>query len=197
MEERIKQRMVGAAVLVALAVIFIPIILEGPEEEFGPWGTKLPKPPAAGALSDIEPLVLPEHGATEPVHRIVLDVDPSRMAEKKANQEATAENQAVVTTTSIPDNQESKPATGSSVADKGLQSWVVQVGSFNDKQKALGLQSRLQVKGYTAFVEPLSAEPGSMYRVRVGPELKRADAQLIRDRIASEMNLDGMVTSYP
>ncbi|MEE8428304.1 MAG: SPOR domain-containing protein [Gammaproteobacteria bacterium] len=197
MEERIKQRLVGASVLVALAVIFIPIILEGPEEEFGPWGTKLPKPPAQELRGVIKPLKLPEHGAAEPVRRIVLDTTPSSGQEKKANDKAATKHKVNRPADSGKGKQGSSRGSGPAAADKGLQAWVVQVASFHAEENAVRLRSRLREMGYTTFVEQLSSDPGSMFRVRVGPELKRSDAQSIRDRIAAELKLDGLVTRYP
>ena len=93
--------------------------------------------------------------------------------------------------------QDSSRRSRLAAVDKGLQAWVVQVASFHEEDNAVRLRDRLQKMGYTTFVEQLSADPGSMFRVRVGPELKRSDAQSIRDRIAVEMKLDGLVTRYP
>ncbi len=197
MEERIKQRLVGASVLVALAVIFIPIILEGPEEEFGPWGTKLPKPPGQELTGEIKPLKLPEHGASEPVQRIVLDTTRSSGRDKKEDDKVATRHKVAKSAGGGKHKRGSGQASRPATVDKGLQAWVVQVASFHEQENAVRLRDRLQKMGYTTFVEQLSANPGSMFRVRVGPELKRSDAQSIRDRIAAEMKLDGLVTRYP
>ena len=197
MEERIKQRLVGASVLVALAVIFIPIILEGPEEEFGPWGTKLPKPPGQELTGEIEPLKLPEHGASEPVRRIVLDTTQPSDRDKKQNDKVATKHKVAKPAGASKDKQGSSPGSGPAAVDKGLQAWVVQVASFHEEGNAVRLRDRLRKMGYTTFVEQLSSNPGSMFRVRVGPELKRSDAQSIRDRVAAELKLDGLVTRYP
>ncbi|MEE8342300.1 MAG: SPOR domain-containing protein [Gammaproteobacteria bacterium] len=196
MEERIKQRLVGASVLVALAVIFIPIILEGPEEEFGPWGTKLPKAPKP-ELVDIKPLELPKRGASEPVRRIVLDTTRSSGRENKENDKVATKHKVAKPAGRGKDKQGASQAPRPVTVDKGLQAWVVQVASFHEQENAVRLRDRLREMGYTTFMEQLSAHPGSMFRVRVGPELKRSDAQSIRDRIAAEMKLDGLVTRYP
>ena len=47
MEPALKQRLIGAAVLVALAVIFLPILLEGPQPETagGAVSLDMPAPP--------------------------------------------------------------------------------------------------------------------------------------------------------
>jgi len=180
-----------------LAVIFIPIILEGPEEEFGPWGTKLPKPPEQELTGEIKPLKLPEHGASEPVRRIVLDTTQSSGQEKKANNKVATKRKVAKPAGRGKDKQGSSRGSRPVAVDKGLQAWVVQVASFHEQKNAVRLREQLQKKGYTTFVEQLSADPGSMFRVRIGPELKRSDAQSIRDRIAAEMKLDGLVTRYP
>lgn len=184
MEQRIKQRLIGAAVLVSLAVIFIPIILEGPEDEFGPWGTKMPKRPAQDVMTDLRPLALPKRGASEPVKSIVLDDNNSKSKPDTRDIKSTA--------------GKSPPAgKPKSALDKGLQSWVVQVASFNHEKNAMALRKRLRDKGYTTFVEKLKTKQGNVYRVRVGPELKRSDVEILRDRIATEVKLEGVVTRHP
>ena len=45
MNQQLKQRLVGAVVLVSLAVIFVPIILEGPDDEWTPRTQGMPEPP--------------------------------------------------------------------------------------------------------------------------------------------------------
>jgi DedD protein len=79
----------------------------------------------------------------------------------------------------------------------GLSAWVVQLGSFSSEENATGLERRLRDAGYTSFVEPLRQDGEAAYRVRVGPELLRSEAQALRDRIKSELGLDGIVVSYP
>lgn len=197
MEQQIKQRLVGAAVLMALAVIFIPIILEGPEEEFGSWGTDIPRPPKQDVLGDLEPLRLPEHGASEPVRRIVLGPSGAGAEEADANAvkgPETPEDGIDIVAGTAPVNV---PEPAPQATEKGLRSWVVQVASFREEKNALQLRDRLRKLGYTAFVQQLGSGPARLFRVRVGPELKRSDARAIRDRISSELKLDGIVSRYP
>ena len=58
MEQILKQRLIGAVVLVSLAVIFIPIILEGPDDEWTPRSHSLPDKPQLDYRADME-VVLP------------------------------------------------------------------------------------------------------------------------------------------
>jgi len=58
MDERLKQRLTGAAVLVSLAVVFIPMLLKGPAEPAAPdiTATNIPPKPQQGFQSRIIPL---------------------------------------------------------------------------------------------------------------------------------------------
>lgn len=79
----------------------------------------------------------------------------------------------------------------------GLPAWVVQLGSFSSKDNADRLNSNLRKSGFPAFVEPIVENNKTAYRVRVGPELLRADADALLKKIKTEMDVDGIVLNYP
>ena len=78
-----------------------------------------------------------------------------------------------------------------------MPAWVIQVGSFSSETNAKALSEKLRKNGYAAFVEPLKRKTGIIYRVRVGPELLRSDAQVIKEKMKKSMNLEGIVLQYP
>ena len=59
------------------------------------------------------------------------------------------------------------------------------------------LNLSLRKEGFPAFVEPISKKGKTTYRVRVGPEILRADADALLKKIKAKMKLDGIVLSYP
>ena len=65
MEQTLKQRLIGAIVLVSLAVIFIPIILEGPDDEWTPRRHSIPQQPQMDYRADMELELPPETSAVE------------------------------------------------------------------------------------------------------------------------------------
>ena len=79
----------------------------------------------------------------------------------------------------------------------GATAWVVQLGSFSSQDNATALNQKLRKAGYPAFVEPLKRQTGMAYRVRVGPELLRSDAQKMKEKLTREMQIEGMVIRYP
>jgi DedD protein len=77
------------------------------------------------------------------------------------------------------------------------QAWVVQLGVFGNLKTAIDLRERLRKAGHSAFTEEVTTPQGKALRVRVGPELDRAKALAVRDRLARETGQDGIVVAYP
>ncbi len=77
------------------------------------------------------------------------------------------------------------------------QAWVVQLGVFGNLKTAIDLREQLRKAGHSAFTEEVTTPQGKALRVRVGPELDRAKAQAVRDRLARETGQEGIVVAYP
>lgn len=239
MDNTVKQRVIGAVVLVALAVIFVPMLLEKSEDDLGPVGGNLPDRPDQIVNDRIEPLTLPEPPPeTEPA-QVVLDqpapadataagtTEPAAMPPASADVAPTAPTPGVAeetVTASQPEvpvptapaapiatptpaapasaaapvtpapTPETKPAPAPA---KVLSGWVVQLASLASKSNAMALQEKLRSLGYTAFVEEIKMPQGVLYRVRVGPELERSNAENVRNRLEQQVHLKGIVTRYP
>jgi len=76
-----------------------------------------------------------------------------------------------------------------------LVRWVVQVGSFNSSQSAEDLVAQLRLAGLSAYSEKVSSASGSVYKVRIGPELDRERAAETARRVKTEHNIDAFVTT--
>ncbi|MGE4069682.1 MAG: SPOR domain-containing protein [Lysobacterales bacterium] len=89
-------------------------------------------------------------------------------------------------------------ASQSTPAAANLSGWAVQVGVFTRKDGADELVARLRGAGYAAFVEPIKLAGGqTSHRVRVGPEVKRENAQRIQTEIKAKFKIDALVVSHP
>ncbi len=84
-----------------------------------------------------------------------------------------------------------------SVIAPALQGFAVQIGVFGDKAKADELIAQLKAKGFAAFSERVITPSGSTLRVRVGPILKRVDADKTKGEIKSKLGFDTIVVPYP
>jgi len=213
MNEHLKQRLVGAVVLVVLAVIFVPMLLTGgtrtspspatrnvdirlPGKEFSSRIVPLeraepPVPVKAPASATSLPAVAPPKTGEKPKtasaqSRVAKKPKPS--VQKTPVKTATAKKAAPA-----------KPAKDQRV---GLTAWAVQLGSFSKSENAAALRDRLQASGYTAFVAPSYGKSGKMTRVYVGPELARDEAEATLKKLRDEKALRGMqlrplVVRYP
>jgi len=200
MERRAKERLIGALVLVMLAVIVIPLILDdsipqettitesnippGPDFEFASKIVPLPPPPPAGQPAD-------KHVATAPTAPTLAQPEPAATTAGPAPATAGGGENAVEP---VRGRQQDR---GDGIA-VGMTAWVVQLGSFASEENAASLNEKLRKAGYASFMEPLQQDDGgSSFRVRVGPELRRSDAQSLRDRIQKSVGVDGIVVAYP
>ncbi len=81
------------------------------------------------------------------------------------------------------------------VRPENVKAFAIQIGVFADKIKAAELIGKLKSKGFAAYADNLTTPSGSSVRVRVGPVIRRADADQMRGDIKSKTGLDGIVVS--
>lgn len=186
----LKRRLIGAAVLVGLAVIFIPMILSGGRDEMSFFGSNIPdKPKNIERLKSIE---IPRPGAPEKPEEVRLPVDKhTDPASKDTKNSVKAKETKPRTLNSLVNGLKNKNKTAIPKA------WAVQVGSFAKRDNALALQKRLRTNKYPAFVEFVKTRNKSVYRVRIGPEVKREKAEAILKDVKNKLDINGVVVSHP
>lgn len=177
--------------LVALGVIFIPMILSGGRDEMPIFGSNIPdKPRAIEKLKSLEIPVPPPLVARDEEIRIPVDkrLPPGKDEPHQKRQQGKPESGKP----GRPEKQADfiqKPSTG--------KAWVVQVGSFSKRANALALEKKLRKNKFPAFVELIKNKQGSVYRVRVGPELKRNKAEAQMQAIRKKMKINAVVMRHP
>jgi DedD protein len=191
MDAQLKQRVVGAAVLVAIGVVFIPIFLDETSEDQDqalPFGIESEPP------GDFNSRVVPLDDDTMDRLERAMDSTPEELGESRISQDPP--RQVPVPT---PKAAGSPREATAPVAETrtGVTAWVVQLGSFSSEENAIGLIERLKKKGYTVFIEPSRDDGKVTYRVRVGPELTKVVADRIRDKLANDVDIEGLVMRYP
>ncbi|MBI3775167.1 MAG: SPOR domain-containing protein [Gammaproteobacteria bacterium] len=195
-DSRFRNRVVGALVLVSLAVIFIPMILTGQGSlDMSYRGPAIPPEPGYKFPDKIidKPVTAPVVTATP---RVTV-IEPGTADEKEA--EAARSATLAEPEVSIPAPEpEAVPETPEAVAApaRAAPAWAVQVGSFANKTSAFTLRDQLRAKKYAAYVESVPTATGPVYRVRVGPELQQALAETLQARIAKDTGHKGIVVSH-
>ncbi|TFF36457.1 SPOR domain-containing protein [Pseudomonas sp. RIT623] len=202
LDKGMKQRMVGALVLVALAVIFLPMLFTR-EDEMRQVRVEAPQAPAMPSLPQVqvEPVAVPEpqplpepvvvEESSAPVATPSQPIAPSPSAAKPQVQApAPAPKTAPAPVASAP---AAKPTVPAKIDVNGLPvSWSIQLASLSNRAGADTLQKTLRSQGYNAYIR--SAD--GMNRVFVGPLIERAEAERLRDVINRQHNLKGFVVRF-
>ncbi len=203
MDQGLKERLVGAAVLVAIGVWLIPWVLDGPETpiENSPSSLQLPAaeepvPMRTQTLrigADAEEPTVAEAVPTpaEPAVVAALPAEPEPAVEPPAAPVAAAPAQPAAAAT--PPAAAPRPAAAAPApAAKG--DWVVQLGSFGAEDNARALARRADQFGYRASVSTTRANGRTLYRVRVGPYEGRREAEAAASALGAH-GLKGQVVA--
>lgn len=212
MERHVKERLIGAAVLVAAAVILIPEMLSG-----------------RGDASDDRPIATASPGET-PLKTYTIDLSRSPTSSSAAGSESlttsapppetttlppepVAESTSAVAAQAIPEStppaapprRESSPSAVAAIpppeqpvarpatpapvrsatapGTPAAAGWAVQLGSFSSRATADSMAGKLRGEGYDAFVMPVRSGGGTLYRVRIGPMADREDATRVLGKV--------------
>ena len=201
MERRLKERLIGAAVLVMLAVIFIPMILDNSvDTDTAIRGTNIPSRPDTEFSSRIVPLEESDLALEQVPDEIeTIKQEVTVVLDKTAEPAVEPVTAPVVDKVEV--SEQVPPKAKAEPESMGVTAWVVQLGSFSSEANARALNEKLRKSGYPSFVEPLRQESGAMvFRVRVGPELLRSDAQALKEKldgILQAEKIKGIVVRYP
>lgn len=176
-ENKFKQRIVGAVVLVALAVIFLPMLFNEQVEQ--PEMDILVNVPAQPIIPEepefaIEEIVVPEP-VLEP--QIQPAPEPATPEPVTAPEPKPAEQTppAPVTAPAI-----QQPAVKPGIDSNNLpQSWSIQLASLSKQEGASRLRDEYRTKGYKSYVRP----EANSFKVLIGPFIRQADAQRECDKI--------------
>ncbi|WP_300726636.1 SPOR domain-containing protein [Pseudomonas sp.] len=195
-----KQRMVGALVLVALAVIFLPMLFSR-EDEQRQVIVDAPAAPSMPVMApvQVEPVAVPEPQeiAQEPApaeQEVVAQPAPAPVAPVAPKPVVAAPKPPAVTPAQTVAQAPAKLDTTQKRVDaNGLPiSWSIQLVSLSNRASADNLQKTLRNQGYNAYVRT----SGGMNRVFVGPLLERAEADRLRDLLGKQQNLKGFVVRF-
>ena len=200
LEKGLKQRMVGALVLVALAVIFLPMLLSR-QDEMHRVVVDAPEMPQAPAVPEMivepadvaEPQALPEEPVapeSEAPQMVEVPVQPTS-TQKPAAPVEPAKPAAVPAPASAPVAAASKPESRLDANTLPI-SWSVQLASLSSRPGAENLQKTLRSQGYNAYIRSFDG----MNRVFVGPLIERAEAERLRDQLNRQHKLNGFVVRF-
>jgi DedD protein len=203
MDLSLKQRLLGAAVLIALAVIFVPMFMSGsaPQKSAEIETSNLAIPPAPDREFDKRVLSV-DPSATNPIAPGAADAGKPAVASSAVEPKPVAPAPAtpappVAATQPLPATpvatppkappavEVPKPAESARLVPGQAASgrYFVNLGVYATARNAQDLVASLKKGGFTAASEPADYQGKPAERVRVGPFADRAAAEAARLRI--------------
>jgi len=176
MDPGLKQRLVGAAVLVAVAVIFLPIMVKvpAPDSEVSELSFKLPEAPVDEPRSINLPLSADAANA-----ELLPEGETATQQEERADSAEEDSSDRPDAAGAAP--AEPEPALPPTTANG---KYVVHFASFATREDAEVTARGLQAREMPAFTEAVSANGRAAVRVRIGPYLTQAEAEIVRIQAA-------------
>lgn len=210
---RVRQRLVGGLVVLALAVLLLPLWLDNgglktPTVQPVPKAPTIAQPeqitipapppaqqqilenPPASSVPDVEPKPTDTNtsGETQPANVPAPSVQNEPV--KKPTPVAPAPA-APVTKTPAPNTEKTEAPKPAPVSSNQL--WIIQLGSFSDELNAKGLARSVSEAGFKVEITPLFAKKGTVWRVRVGPYASRDMAVKATTQLREKLGRDGLV----
>lgn len=219
-----KHRIVGAIIVVSLAVIFLPMILsnESPQPELGETASQLseiPKPEGdtkvlrlpVTSLAQATPSVqtaAATKDAGDPLGTEAKTTDETAGSTVTGQAEAPQAGNAVKMNLSLkelargdakvePSADDTTGVVAKATVKDQAKGWVVQVGTFSNNANAKRLRDELRKSGFLVNLEDVTLKGNKAVRVRVGPYRQKHVAVKAQSKIHQQVGLKGVVLAYP
>ena len=214
LNDGVKQRIVGALVLAALAVIFLPTLFDREGARYIDVTSQIPPAPDIKPITIAEPqpvegvepappveevfqpdFVEQKSPAPDPESVSLENPQPAEPEAVAAVPKAASEAEQVQKPEASPQVQ--LPAEETQLDDKGLpEGWVVQVGAYKESASAERMRDKLMDAGFRAYTRAVDTPKGRLVRVFVGPKLSRVDAQSEKQKLDELLKTETLILRY-
>jgi cell division septation protein DedD len=211
LQDHLRDRLTGAAIVVVVVVLLVPELFHGrPATDSGTGTTPAAGPPVRSYTIDLRdsaggqqpavasPVVPTAPGAATGGSATPAPTPSAAVAPAATAPAATAPAAAAHATTdkSAPpvSIKASAPAAPSAHGSATQSGWVVQVGSFSQRDHAERMVKDLAAKGFT--VEVAGPDDHGLFRVRSPPHAERAAANVLRQKMQAS-GLKPLVSRVP
>lgn len=208
MKESVKHRLIGAAVLAAIAVLFLPSFFKDRQQYQVNTDSQIPGRPSITAIDFNEP-AQPEgiESAPAPETMFVPENDSAPVAELPVPPAEAIDSRPIPDTQASPQAQASSSAGAVTVKpdqvpnlplnDRGLpDAWVIQVASLSSQEGANKLRDQLQAEGHKAYVRAVPSANGNIYRVFIGPRQDKAQLQAVKAQLDKRLKVNSLVLPF-
>ena len=172
MDLKLKQRLIGAVILISLGVIILPWLLDGSEAERLRIQAEIPEPPEI----QLEEITL--SGVSRKIEQMA-QASKTRLPKEIADETDYADKpDFIFDKNNLPVN------------------WSIQIGSFESEQNAIRLREKLRKSNYRAYILYVQTGEGGRYRVFVGPSSSRETLTEFMAQIEASLDIKGNIVRY-
>ena len=206
MDRSLKERTIGAVVLVAFAVLVVPVFLDGPSGESETITAAVTLPGQNDQPRKQQTIVLerdrtqpvpaprPVESSPKPQGLVVKEAAPAPTEARKTPPPAAKSAASDAAPKQAPPSRETTQPKPSAASVTGM--WAVQLGSFSNRTNAEKLAADLRNDGYAAFLSQLGTASGELHRVRIGPQKDRDSAESVAAKLGKSGH-KGQVVPHP
>jgi DedD protein len=194
----LKQRLVGALILVALGIVFWPIIFVQPEDKTASHQQSIKTP-----RSSITPIEVSSDGDLRALPDLAAfgdSPDRGELTETDALAEATpstvrsgAASQSGSNTAAAPANAPEQLVMDS---DGIPLAWTLQVVTVSSADKAEALRKQLLDMSQKAYIVIVRSNGKKLYRVCIGPKFERVELETLQASINAQFKVNSIVARY-
>lgn len=205
MNTALQNRLVGTVIIVALAVIFLPDLLDGKKQTKQDIQVNIPKVPEGLTMQaprtiDVAALSEQAQAPENIVMETAVDDEPSTELTPSSSTDTVATQPEVNSTSnnrSQTQNASLENQTQLLFADpKDSAGWVVQLGSFRHQKNVRELMNVLEKAGYRTFSRPVQTPSGELTKVFVGPEIEQEKLKSALPHLNEITKLKGRLTPF-
>lgn len=197
-----QNRLVGTIIIFALAVIFLPEILDGEKRRSQDRFESIPERPPMKDVVASEDFPFEEvQGAVtrqvEIVNEVPIDEAPSVNEAENSEELQTASTSGSTVSTSVNTQTTSTAESIMEPKQETVQAgWVVQLGSFRHQKNVRELLRKLEQAGYRAFTRPIQTSSGQLTKVFVGPDLDMGKLERAVPHLKEVTGLQGRISPF-
>lgn len=198
----LRQRLVGTLVLVALGIVFWPLIFTQPESR-----EPLVLAPMPGQPNIDRTPIEPPHSFRQSVEARLPDAaapsaEEQLLADNKTLLDDDGAEHAANELSLMSQPAETPPRDAPPVMEPLIDAgglprfWVLQVATVSSETRADALVATLREREYKAFATEFQRADQSLYRIQVGPNVERQRLEKIKPDIDRALSVDSQILRY-
>lgn len=199
MDQSLKQRLVGAIVLISLAVIFLPLVFDGQQQQVNSEDYAYPEQPAMTIQSrEFKTIEDEAAGVIEQIEQVEAskDAEEIRSTEQYAvDQDEPAETPEPRTVEQFIEQEKVADRAVRDAAERTVDladAWVIQVGAFSSQTNANSLRDKLNAANFKAYTKTI----GGLHKVYVGPEIRRYRLEQQKSSLEQDFKVKTLILKY-